>query len=205
MTNLVHCKNLSLLSGRYCFPDLEIKDGDAVAICGKSGSGKSVFLRCLAGFYDEYEGVCEQSSDRKAFIFEEGGLLEGYTVFDNLRLCSMFSAPKSEKEIDDALQRFGVLDAKNVVAGNLTRVAKKMVQYARVDLLEPKILYIEAPYDNIILEQRRMIRTWLTNFISMKKGALIFSTVYAAGWEYLPARIISLEGGHQSAGTIMSV
>ena len=106
----------------------------------KSGSGKSVFLRCLAGFYDDYEGVCEQSSDRKAFIFEEGGLLEGYTVFDNLRLCSMFSAPKSEKEIDDALQQFGVLDAKNVVAGNLTRVAKKMVQYARVDLLEPKIL-----------------------------------------------------------------
>jgi ABC-type multidrug transport system ATPase subunit len=205
MTNLVHCKKLSIPSREYVFPDLEVKAGEAVAICGQSGSGKSVYLRCLAGLYSEYEGICEQLSDKKAFIFQEGGLLEGDTVFDNLRLCSLFSSPKSDKEIDDALQRFGVLDAKDVVAGNLNRVATKMVQYARADLLEPKIVYIEAPYDNIILEQRRMIRTWLANFISMKKGALIFSTVYAGGWEYLPARIISLKGGDQNAGTIISV
>ena len=203
MTNLVVCKNLSF--GGYEFPDLEVKAGEAVAICGQSGSGKSLFLRCLAGLVDEYNGICRQETNSKAFIFEEGGILEGYTVFENLRLCSLFNSPKSEEEIDEALQRFGVLDAKNIKGGNLNRVAKKMVQYARVDLIKPKILYIEAPYDNIILEQRRMIRTWLANVISVQKGVLLFSTVYSGGWEYLPAKIISLEGGNRTAGTIMSV
>lgn len=203
MTNLVYCKDLSF--GGYKFPDLEAKGGDAIAICGQSGSGKSAFLRCLAGLVDEYEGVCTQAKLTKAFIFQESGVMDGYTVFDNLRLCSLFSSPKSEEEIDEALRRFGVLDAKKIKGGNLNRVARKMVQYARADLLQPKILFIESPYDNIILDQRRMIRTWLANFISVQKGALLFSTVYSGGWEYLPAQIVSLEGGNQTAGTIISV
>ena len=203
MTSFVFCSELNL--GGYDFPDIEVKAGEAVAICGQSGSGKSMFLRCLAGLVDEYSGRCTRADVTQAFIFQEAGVLENYSVFDNLRLASSFAVPKSEEEIDDALRRFGVLDAKNVQGGNLNRVAKKMVQYARADLLEPKILYIESPYDNILLDQRRMIRTWLANFISVQKGALLFSTVYSGGWEYLPARIINLEGGNKTAGTIISV
>lgn len=203
MTNLIFCKDLHLRG--YKFPDLEVKEGDAIAICGQSGSGKSAFLRCLAGLVDDYEGICNQVEITKAFIFQEDGILENYTAFDNLRLASSFSAFKSEEEIDDALKRFGVLDAKNVNGGNLNRVAKKMVQYARADLLQPKVLFIESPYDNILLDHRRMIRTWLANFISVQKGCLLFSTVYSGGWEYLPAQIVSLEGGNQTAGTIISM
>lgn len=64
--------------------DLDLRPGELVALLGRSGSGKSTFLRALAGLDREVEGRIEVPA-RRSVVFQDARLLPWASVLDNVR------------------------------------------------------------------------------------------------------------------------
>jgi len=67
--------------------DLEVADGEFVALVGPSGCGKSTVLRLMAGLLEPGSGLVDRSGDQRiALVFQEPNLLPWRTVQENIRL-----------------------------------------------------------------------------------------------------------------------
>ena len=190
-------------TGMTDFPDIVLRAGEAICITGSSGSGKSLLLKIAAGLITPTEGSrrCETSS--KAYVFVEDGLLQNYSVWDNLMLPLVFSKQHVgiEERAAKALELFHLTNIKNDTVGGLPEPPKRLLQYARAEVMQPKILFIEEPLKNIRSEQYAIVRKWLQDYVQNINGGCIFTSVESEPWGFLQPRHIRLSGGGSSFKT----
>jgi ABC-type polar amino acid transport system ATPase subunit len=146
--------------------NLEIKDGETVAIIGPSGSGKSTFLRCLNLLEVPQKGVVEIGEhsydalnlDKKKFleirratamVFQDYCLFENKTVIKNITLPLTVVKKTPEKEAikiaEELLQRVGLLDKKNVYPSQLSGGQQQRIAIARALALKPEVILFDEP------------------------------------------------------------
>ena len=152
--------------GRVVLDDIsvEFETGKTNLIIGRSGSGKTVLLKCLLGlhevdsgrvWYDRTDftslGFRERKAIRKdiGMIFQGGALLDSSTVEENVRLpLDLFtdqSAAQKRERVNFCLQRVRLSDANGLYPAELSGGMTKRVAIARAIVLNPKYLFCDEP------------------------------------------------------------
>lgn len=138
--------------------DLHIRKGRVYGLAGRSGAGKSTFLRCINGLetYDQGELIVDGVEVRKmaagrlrgfrrniGMIFQNFSLLERLTVYDNVALalrCWKHKSAEIDKKVRNLLGLVGLSDKIHQKPRALSGGQKQRVAIARALTLEPNIL-----------------------------------------------------------------
>ncbi|MCC5943921.1 MAG: ATP-binding cassette domain-containing protein [Bernardetiaceae bacterium] len=154
------------------FGDIEVLKGvsaDFVAgqtnlIIGSSGTGKSVFLKCIVGLFPINEGeifygkrnfhqvsLDEQKKIRTeiGMLFQGGALFDSKTVFENTAFPLIMRAKMSKSEMEDrvmfCLKRVGLEKAAHKMPSEISGGMKKRVGIARAIVMQPDFLFCDEP------------------------------------------------------------
>jgi len=138
--------------------------GKTNLIIGQSGSGKTVFLKCLLGLFDYQEGsiaydgkvFSKLTEDEKRNIRAEIGMVfQGSALFDSLTIAENVMFPlkmftkqsKSEMKdrVDFVLKRVNLADAHNKMPSEASGGMQKRVAIARAIVNKPKYLFCDEP------------------------------------------------------------
>jgi len=138
--------------------------GKTNLIIGQSGSGKTVFMKCLVGLYNadkgevDYDGrIFSSMKDREkkklrqemGMLFQGGALFDYMTVEQNVMFpLNMFtSSSQSEKleRVNFCLQRVNLKDANHLMPSELSGGMIKRVAIARAIAMNPKYLFCDEP------------------------------------------------------------
>lgn len=146
--------------------NLQLHQGENLVIMGKSGSGKSVMIKCLVGLMEADSGsISVMQNDitklnQKAldilradigFLFQGSALYDSMTVRENLefplrRHSNKFDNHKNtEALIIEALENVGLKDAIDLMPSELSGGMQKRVALARALILKPKIMLYDEP------------------------------------------------------------
>jgi phospholipid/cholesterol/gamma-HCH transport system ATP-binding protein len=144
--------------------DLLLKKGETVVILGRSGTGKSVILKCIIGLIFPDSGSIEIFGEdflslkqdeksklriRVGFLFQSGALYDSMTVRQNLefpiiRQPHYKKADLSEK-IEEMLENVGLLEAIDKMPSELSGGMQKRIGLARTLILDPEIILYDEP------------------------------------------------------------
>ena len=143
--------------------DMQLKEGENLVIMGKSGSGKSVMVKCLMGLMQPDSGdirvmgktvfeleqtELDQLRKKIGFLFQGSALYDSMTVRENLEFpLRKQNMPQKEKDklVIQALESVGLLDAIELVPNELSGGMKRRVALARAIILHPKIIIYDEP------------------------------------------------------------
>lgn len=144
--------------------DLLVKRGEIVVILGRSGTGKSVTLKLIAGLFKPDSGSIkidgreittmardELNEIRKqiGFVFQNAALFDSMSVFDNvafpLRRHTKLSQSEIEERVYHKLKQVGMEEAAAKLPEELSGGMRKRVGIARALALDPKIVLYDEP------------------------------------------------------------
>ena len=158
---MIVAKNIDKYYGEskvLCGLNLHIEKGKIYGLAGRSGAGKSTFLRCINGLESynggslKVDGVDVKELEVQALrvfrknigmIFQNFSLLERLTVFDNVALplrCWKHKGPYVDKKVKDLLGLVGLSEKIIQKPRTLSGGQKQRVAIARALSLEPHIL-----------------------------------------------------------------
>ncbi len=167
--------------------DLEIRDGEFVAIVGPSGCGKTTFLNMVAGFIKPLTGellvrgepVHGPGADR-AMVFQDYALLPWRTVEANVRF-GLEMREKGDKaqlaqRIQEKIDLVGLSGFEKSYPHELSGGMRQRVGIARALVSEPEILLMDEPFAAIDAMTREGMQAELERIIAKTGQTVIFIT-----------------------------
>lgn len=164
---MIEAKNISKwFDGQRVLYDISatFDTGKTNLIIGQSGSGKTVFMKCLIGLLTPEEGSIlydgrrfrsMSAQEKRKLRMEIGVLFQGSALFDNETVLGnvmfplkMFSSLTHEEQIERAhfcIQRVGLTNADNKFPSEISGGMQKRVAIARAIALNPKYLFCDEP------------------------------------------------------------
>jgi len=145
--------------------NLTVNKGENVVILGKSGEGKSVTIKCIAGLMLQDEGSLKvfgnevRDIDRQGlknlrrrlgFLFQNSALYDSMTVRENLAFpLKRVAGIKDKKEIErlstEVLEAVGLQDAIDKMPSELSGGMRKRMGLARTLVVKPEIMLYDEP------------------------------------------------------------
>ena len=126
----------------------ELNKGEALAVIGPSGGGKSTLLRVLNGLETPDSGNIEfmntAGSGTFGLVFQEYNLFPQYTVLGNLTLAPRLLG-KNYSQAIEILEKVGLSDKKDNYPSQLSGGQKQRTAIARALMLKPDILCFDEP------------------------------------------------------------
>lgn len=192
--------------------DMEIKDGEFVAIMGPSGCGKSTLLNILGlldnpteGSYSFYGTEVAKMSERQraqhrkgniGFIFQSFNLIDELTVYENVELPLLYlKIPGNERKekIDKALERMNMMHRKNHFPQQLSGGQQQRVAIARAVVAKPKLILADEPTGNLDSKNGEEVMKLLQELNNEGTTiAMVTHSPYDAGFAH---RVINLFDG----------
>jgi sulfonate transport system ATP-binding protein len=121
--------------------DLDIHEGELVALLGKSGSGKTTLLRALYGQDREADGHVVVPKNR-AVAFQDHRLLPWKRVWRNV----LIGVKGSKADALASLEEVGIAGRANAWPGTLSGGESQRVALARAFIRQPKLLLLDEPF-----------------------------------------------------------
>ena len=153
--------------------NIDLYEGEFLAIVGLSGSGKSTLLRCMAGLLQPDRGTVSyatpSSENRQlsAFVFQSFALFPWMTIRDNIAV-SMPKSTKNEQDerIDKVIQMVGLKGFEDAYPRELSGGMRQRVSFARAMVADPMIMFMDEPFsalDPLTSESLRaeLLRIWM--------------------------------------------
>ena len=193
--------------------NLDIDEGEFVAVVGASGSGKTSLLNIL-GLIDSptsgelifmKQNVSTASEkqrvrlrrDNIGFVFQHFNLIDELTVFENIELPLIYS-PNSHKErkkrIDEILEHFKISHKKRSYPYQLSNLQQQTVAIARAIVFAPKVIFADEPTGNLDSADGSTIMDLLTMVNEMGTGIVLMT--HSTREVQRAQRIIGIHDGH---------
>ena len=190
MSALVSCVELSLRYGRNRVlqgVDLELQDGDELALVGRSGSGKSTLLLALAGLLPvsgslAWPGLPQDEPGRRAaigMVFQAPSLVSELTAAENVALPLRLRGHErkvSAAAAAAALRDVRLADAFDALPAELSGGQQQRVAVARVLAGQPRLLLADEPTGALDSATGALIVQLLRDRVRRVGGALVVAT-----------------------------
>ncbi|MDB5962381.1 MAG: transporter [Massilia sp.] len=139
--------------------DLQVRQGEMVALLGANGAGKSTLMRALAGLHRpvsggihfdgaELAGLSADAIVAKGLVLVPEGrqVFKDLSVLDNIRLGAFLYPPDMDSRVEEMLVRFPRLRERlHQRAGLLSGGEQQMLAVARALMSRPRILLLDEP------------------------------------------------------------
>lgn len=145
--------------------DFALQKEENVVVLGRSGSGKSVLIKCIVGLINVDSGTLkvfgknipelkhkelDRIREKIGFVFQGSALYDSMTVKENLEFpLRRHARDKTKKEmgqiIDEALDNVGLIHTKEKMPSELSGGMRKRIGLARSLILNPEIMLYDEP------------------------------------------------------------
>jgi len=165
---IIEIKNLHKSFGEHKILNginITVNQGEDVVILGRSGSGKSVTIKCLVGLVPADEGVINvwgadittlknnelnAIRSRIGFMFQNGALYDSMSVRQNLTFAlkhhdKTILKEEVTKQINEVLESVGLLEAIDKMPSELSGGMRKRIGLARTLICKPEIILYDEP------------------------------------------------------------
>ncbi len=199
--------------------DLTVQKGENLVVLGKSGSGKSVTIKCMVGLIKPDEGeiklfdrdITSLSHDelnvirvKVGFLFQNSALYDSMTVRENLEFPLKRHFKKlSEKEVDTAvtevLESVGLAEAVDKMPSELSGGMRKRIGLARTLILKPEIILYDEPTTGLDTITSREISELILDVQEKYKTTSVIITHDMACAKLTGDRLVILKDGKITA------
>lgn len=167
VNKIIRIQNLSKRFGDKVVLDnisLDVEKGENLVVFGRSGTGKSVLLKCIIGllkpdsgkiFIKDKEVTSLTSKElnkvrrHTSFLFQGAALYDSMTVRENLKFSLQrnvdISDEEAEKKIVRTLNMVSLADAIDKMPSELSGGMKKRIGLARSIITDPEIMFYDEP------------------------------------------------------------
>lgn len=192
--------------------NLQIGEGEFVAIVGPSGSGKSTLLN-LIGCLDKpdkgtitIDGTVVSALKNKealrfraqhlGFIFQDFNLIESFTVFENVEfpLSVVLNQTDTRAKVKEVLEAIGMLEHIDKYPDQLSGGQKQRVAVARALVVNPRIILADEPTANLDSVSAKKVIDLMKQMQERFNTTFIFST-HDAKIMTEARRIVTLQDG----------
>lgn len=166
---------------------LQLFDGENLVVLGKSGSGKSVLIKCIVRLLNPDQGTItvlgENISEMQrkelatlrekiGFLFQSGALYDSMTIKQNLefplkRIRKNLSQKEIDEKIKEVLENVGLADTLNKMPSELSGGMRKRASLARTIVVDPMIMLYDEPTTGLDPVTSDEI-SWLINEVQKK-------------------------------------
>lgn len=174
--------------------DLDVKftlGKECIGLTGRSGSGKSMTLKCIAGIETPdrgrivYQGKVLFDSEKKINLSAQkrniGYLFQSYALFDNMNVyqniaCGLKAhhVVEKEKRIQEMLDLFHINELRERYPRQLSGGEKQRVALARIFAYPPEVLLLDEPFSAIDEELKEGLKIELIQMIKRYQIPVIF-------------------------------
>jgi phospholipid/cholesterol/gamma-HCH transport system ATP-binding protein len=152
---------------------LQITSETITAIIGKSGTGKSVLLKLIAGILEKTSGTIEclkvSEGDESipisieeigfSYMFQNNALFDSMTAFENVALPlvegnNALPKLKVKEKVHHLLEQLDVASSSNRYPGELSGGMNKRIAFARALITEPKVVLFDEPTTGLDPERK---------------------------------------------------
>lgn len=180
----IEIKNYSkVIKKRTILDDVNytFKEGKIYGLFGRNGSGKTMLMRAISGLIYPTEGqvIIDGKCLHKDICFPEdmGVIIENmelmpqYDGYTNLKLLSKIRKKANDEDINNALEKVGLMDAGKKKVKEYSLGMKQKLSIAQAIFEEPKLLLLDEPTNALDEKSVNDVRELLLEF--KKKGTLI--------------------------------
>ncbi|AIY48178.1 MULTISPECIES: ABC transporter ATP-binding protein [Mycolicibacterium] len=180
--------------------ELQIADGEFVAMLGRSGSGKSTLLRVLAGLDDQVTGSVRVPRSR-AVVFQNPRLLPWRRALANVTFALPDAGPDAPSRTargHAALQEVGLAEKTRAWPLSLSGGEAQRVSLARALVREPDLLLLDEPFGALDALTRLKMYGLLHDLWARRHMAVLHVTHDVDEAILLADRVVVLSGGKVS-------
>ncbi len=191
MDNVVEIRNYSLKRGSFALKDvnLNVKRGESFAVLGKTGSGKTMLLESIAGYYSDGSGdilingrkVTSLPVEERniGFVYQDHGLFPHMTVFKNIAYGLFMRKMKKEeirKKVEEISEDFGISHILKQYPGTISGGEKQRTAMARALITKPEILLLDEPFSALDPATKESVYTRFKAVKSEYRCPILFVT-----------------------------
>ncbi len=201
--------------------NLQLERGETIVTLGKSGTGKSVTLKCIVGLITPDSGLVQvlgknipdlsynelqEVRKRIGFIFQGGALYDSMSVRQNLEFPlvrnSKLNRQEIDKKVEEVLNDVGLLEAIDKMPSELSGGMRKRIGVARTIIMNPEIMLWDEPTTGLDPETTRDISRLIVSMQEKYKVSSIVVTHDMICANMVANRILVLnDGAYGSSGT----
>jgi sulfonate transport system ATP-binding protein len=153
--------------------DIDIRKGEFVALLGRSGSGKSTFLRALAGLDEGAEGAI-LVPEARSVVFQDPRLLPWASVLDNVVLGLRGATAREQGR--EVLREVGLDGHEDAWPKTLSGGEAQRASLARALVREPQLLLLDEPFGALDALTRIRMHTLLQRLCARYTPAVLLVT-----------------------------
>jgi NitT/TauT family transport system ATP-binding protein len=184
--------------------NLQVMDGEFVAIVGPSGCGKTTFLSVVDGLIAATGGrvlvdgeVVTRPGPDRAVVFQDASLLPWRTVLGNVRYgleCLGVGARDAEPRAEKLIALVGLSGFEHHYPHELSGGMQQRVNLARALVVDPKILLMDEPFASLDAQTRELMQEELTRIWTKARKTVLFITHQIDEAIYLADRVVVFSG-----------
>jgi len=204
--------------------NMSLYEGENLVIMGKSGSGKSVMIKCLMGLEQPDEGEIEimgnnvlefEHQELDLLRREIGFLFQGSALYDSMSVRENLEFPlrkqhipqtKKDELVVQALESVGLAGAIELIPDELSGGMKRRVALARAIILNPKIIIYDEPTTGLDpITAKEIIQLMRDIQIEYGSSALIITHDVDCSRVIADRMILLIDGVNYAEGTFMEL
>ncbi|MET7861599.1 ABC transporter ATP-binding protein [Streptomyces sp. NPDC005318] len=167
--------------------DLEVAQGEFVALLGPSGCGKSTLLSCMGALEQPTTGtvrfdgqpMARPDPHQAAYVFQDYSLFPWATVLENVAVGLRFAGiGKSERRAKarDLLEMMGLEHRADARPGELSGGMQQRVAVARALAMQPSVLLMDEPFGALDEQTRRSLGVSISTKLSENDQTVVLVT-----------------------------
>lgn len=192
--------------------NMEIKEGEFVAIMGPSGCGKTTLLNILGlldnpsggSFFFKGQDVSSMKENERTelrkgvigFVFQSFNLIDELNVYENIELPLLYmevSTKERKKRVEDVMERLSISHRRKHLPSQLSGGQQQRVAIARAIVANPKIILADEPTGNLDSKNSNEVMDMLQHL--HKQGTTIIMVTHSLHDASYAERIINLYDG----------